>query len=102
MSPDGRTRPRASLSATRPCRCATAFTAPTAQALGVPSSAVRGRVRAVVPQSELHLYATELHSITHGRGNVARRFRGYEQMPHEAAQRVIEEAARAQSELATV
>ena len=58
-------------------------------------------VRAVVPQSELHLYATELHSLTHGRGNVARRFKGYEQMPHEAAQKVIEDPTRAQSELAT-
>jgi len=47
------------------------------------------RVRAVVPQSELHLYATDLHSRTHGRATFTRRFRGYEQMPAEAAERVI-------------
>ena len=49
------------------------------------------RVRAIVPQAELHLYATDLHSMTHGHGNFAQRFKGYEQMPGEAAQRVINE-----------
>ena len=53
------------------------------------------RIRAVVPQAELHLYATDLHSKTHGRGTFTRRFKGYEQMPHEAAQRVVEESAKA-------
>ena len=52
------------------------------------------RIRAVVPQAELHLYATDLHSKTHGRGTFTRRFKGYEQMPHEAAQRVVEENAK--------
>jgi elongation factor G len=52
------------------------------------------RVRAVVPQAELHLYATDLHSMTHGRGTFVRRFHGYEQMPGDAAQKVIEESAK--------
>lgn len=47
------------------------------------------RVRATVPQAELHLYATHLSSLTHGRGTLARRFEGYEMMPTEAAQRLI-------------
>jgi elongation factor G len=51
-------------------------------------------VRAAVPQAELHLYATQLHSLTHGRGSARRQFKGYEPMPGDAAQRVIEEAAR--------
>jgi elongation factor G len=51
-------------------------------------------VRAVVPQGELHLYATDLHSLTHGRGTMVRRFKGYEQMPDDAAQRVIEASAK--------
>jgi len=59
------------------------------------------RVRAVVPQAELHLYATELFSLTQGRGTFRRRFKGYEQVPGDAAQRVIDEAAKAQ-ELAEV
>ena len=43
-------------------------------------------VRGHVPQAELHLYATDLNSMTHGRGTFTRRFHGYEQMPPEAAQ----------------
>ena len=56
------------------------------------------RVRAVVPQSELHLYASALQSMTHGRASFRRHFRGYEEMPSEAAQRVVEEASKAQVE----
>ncbi|HEX6058823.1 MAG TPA: elongation factor G [Gemmatimonadaceae bacterium] len=54
-------------------------------------SAGAGRtvVRAVIPQSELHLYATQLHSLTHGRATFTRRFHGYEEVPGEAAQKVI-------------
>jgi elongation factor G len=60
-----------------------------------PAATGRGTtVRAAVPQAELHLYATQLHSLTHGRGSVRRQFKGYEPMPTDAAQRVIEEAAR--------
>jgi len=51
------------------------------------------RVHAVVPQSELHLYASALQSMTHGRATFRRRFRGYEEMPADAAQRVVQEAA---------
>jgi elongation factor G len=56
------------------------------------------RVRAVVPQSELHLYASALQSMTHGRASFRRQFRGYEEMPSDAAQRVVNEAARGQTE----
>src|SRR5215203_1402794 len=63
-----------------------------AQILGTePAPAdMRGtRVRAIVPQSELHLYASALQSMTHGRARLRREFKGYEEMPGEAAQRVI-------------
>src|SRR6476620_4527615 len=56
------------------------------------------RVRAVVPQSELHLYASALQSMTHGRAVFNRHFRGYEEMPPDAAQRVVNEVAKEQSE----
>jgi elongation factor G len=65
-----------------------------AQILGTEPAAadMRGtRVRAIVPQSELHLYASALQSMTHGRARLRRQFRGYEEMPGEAAQRVIAE-----------
>ena len=65
-----------------------------------PDDVVGTRVRAVVPQSELHLYASALQSMTHGRASFRRHFRGYEEMPNEAAQRVVEEATRAQAESA--
>ncbi|HEX5832018.1 MAG TPA: hypothetical protein VFY16_13640, partial [Gemmatimonadaceae bacterium] len=53
-------------------------------------------VRAIVPQGELHLYATELQSLSHGHATYTRRFRGYEQMPPDAAHRVIESSAKEQ------
>src|SRR3954469_25008428 len=54
------------------------------------------RVRAVVPQSELHLYASALQSMTHGRAVFHRQFRGYEEMPPEAAQRGVAEGVKDQ------
>jgi elongation factor G len=53
---------------------------------------IGARIRAVVPQAELHLYASTLQSMTHGRATYSRRFRGYEEMPHEAAARIVAEA----------
>ena len=55
-------------------------------------------VKALVPQAELHLYATDLSSLTHGHAVYRRRFHGYEQMPAEAAQRVINESAKQKKE----
>ncbi|MBA3342611.1 MAG: elongation factor G [Gemmatimonadaceae bacterium] len=52
----------------------------------------RSKVHAVVPQAELHLYATDLFSKTHGHGTFVQRFKGYEQMPPEATQRVVNES----------
>jgi elongation factor G len=55
----------------------------------------RTRIRAVVPHAELHLYGSALQSMTQGRAVYTRRFRGYDEMPGDAAQRVITEAAKA-------
>lgn len=59
----------------------------------------RTRVRAVVPQAELHLYATDLSSMTHGRASFVRRFRGYEEVPPDATQKIIAESPRGTEEL---
>ncbi|MBA3558323.1 MAG: elongation factor G [Gemmatimonadaceae bacterium] len=59
-------------------------------------------VRAIVPQGELHLYATDLNSMTHGRGTFSCRLRGYEEMPAEAAQKVISESSKDHKEMAEV
>ncbi len=62
--------------------------------LGTQADERRTTVRAVVPRSELHLYATQLHSLSHGHGIFSRRFNGYEQVPAEAAQKLIAEHTR--------
>ena len=53
------------------------------------------RIRAVVPQAELHLYASTLQSMTQGRATFTRKFKGYEETPNEVAQRVIVEHSKA-------
>jgi elongation factor G len=49
---------------------------------------VGSRVRAIVPEGELHLYATTLYSLTHGRASLVRRAYGYEVAPAEVVTRV--------------
>jgi len=69
------------------------------QILGTESADGGGMVvKGYAPQAELHLYATDLNSMTHGRGTFTRRFHGYEQMPPDAASKVIEEAAKEKKE----
>ncbi|HKO16948.1 MAG TPA: elongation factor G [Gemmatimonadaceae bacterium] len=58
------------------------------------------RVRAVVPEAELYAYASTLQSMTQGRATFTKRFKGYEEVPHDVAQRVIEGAAKEQEEVA--
>jgi elongation factor G len=55
-------------------------------------------IRAVVPQAELHGYATSVQSMTHGRASFKRRFKGYEEAPQDVAQQVIEEHAKEREE----
>jgi len=55
-------------------------------------------VKAVVPQAEMHLYATDLSSLSHGHASFRKRFHGYEQMPHDAALKVVNESAKAKKE----
>ncbi|MGH7688087.1 MAG: elongation factor G [Gemmatimonadaceae bacterium] len=62
--------------------------------LGTEAAAEGNRVRAVIPQAELYMYASALQSMTQGRATFTRRFRGYEEMPSDAAQRVIGESTR--------
>ncbi|HVA58198.1 MAG TPA: elongation factor G [Gemmatimonadaceae bacterium] len=67
--------------------------------LGTEATADGTRVRAVIPQAELHMYASALQSMTQGRAVFTRRFRGYEEMPADAAQRVIAESAKEHEEV---
>jgi elongation factor G len=47
-------------------------------------------VSAQVPQSELFSYATELRSLTHGRGTFTATLDHYEEVPQHVAEKVIE------------
>ncbi len=51
-------------------------------------------VRATVPQSELYQYSVDLRSMTQGQGVYTLTFSHYEEVPHEVAQKIIEEAKR--------
>jgi len=66
--------------------------------LGTDTTPDGPRVRAVIPQAELHLYASALQSMTQGRAAFTRHFHGYEEVPGETAQKVISEASREHEE----
>ncbi|GJG87782.1 elongation factor G [Gemmatimonadetes bacterium T265] len=68
------------------------------QILGTERGEEGTRVRAMVPQAELHLFATQLFSLTHGRGGFVRRAGGYERVPGEVEQKVVAEYAKRREE----
>jgi elongation factor G len=49
-------------------------------------------VRALVPLAELYRYSTSLRSMTQGRGTHTRRFNGYEEVPSDLMQKIVESA----------
>ncbi len=58
--------------------------------LGMDSDGGQQTVRALVPQAELFTYATELRSLTGGRGTFRQAHAAYEEVPANEAHRVIE------------
>jgi len=68
------------------------------QILGTEPADGATKIRAIVPQAELHGYATSVQSMTHGRAFFKRHFKGYDEAPHEVAQKVIEEHAKEREE----
>lgn len=50
------------------------------------------RIRAAVPQAELYQYSVDLRSMTQGQGVYSLDFSRYEEVPHEIAQKIIEQA----------
>jgi elongation factor G len=65
-----------------------------------PTGATTGytHIRAIVPQAELHLYASTLQSMTQGRATYTRKFKGYEEAPHDVAQKVVAEHGKQKEE----
>lgn len=58
--------------------------------LGMDTDGGEQILRALVPQAELATYATELRSITGGRGTFSAKLSTYEEVPAHVAQKVIE------------
>jgi len=58
--------------------------------LGMDTDGGQQILRALVPQAELFTYATELRSITGGRGTFSAKLSTYEEVPAHVAQKVIE------------
>jgi len=59
--------------------------------LGMDTSDGMQVVRAHVPQSELFSYATELRSLSGGRGSFSATLAQYEEVPSHVAQKIIEQ-----------
>jgi elongation factor G len=55
------------------------------------------RIRATVPQAELYQYSVDLRSMTQGQGVYTMDFSHYEDVPHDAAEKIIS-AAKAEAE----
>lgn len=57
-----------------------------------------GMVEAEIPQAEMFKYATDLRSMTQGRGSFIFEFARYEEAPHAVAQKIIEESKNTKDE----
>lgn len=55
-------------------------------------------VKAMVPLAELYRYSTSLRSMSQGRGTHTRKFEGYEEVPGDLMQKIIDEAKKAEEE----
>ncbi len=60
--------------------------------LGMTPEGGRQKVKAYVPQAEMYKYSTQLRSLTQGRGLFTGTFSHYEEVPGDAAQKIIAEA----------
>ena len=56
------------------------------------------RVTAEAPMGEMFKYATDLRSMTQARGSFTMRFERYEEMPADAAKKIIESAQKEEEE----
>lgn len=74
------------------------ITAKRGQVLGMDSSDGMQRLRAQVPQAEMFHYATELRSITQGRGRFSWKLDHYAEVPHNVAEKVIAEREKVAAE----
>ncbi|HSJ05098.1 MAG TPA: elongation factor G [Longimicrobiales bacterium] len=67
--------------------------------LGMEQDGQKTRVKALVPQAELYKYATTLRSITQGRAFHSRKLFGYEEVPSNVQQKVVDAAKKEKEEV---
>jgi len=65
---------------------------------GMDSNGKMQIIKATVPLSEMHDYATKLRSITQGRGIFKRKFSHYEEVPKEIEAKIVAEAQKEEAE----
>jgi elongation factor G len=65
---------------------------------GMESEGSIQKIKAQVPQAEMYRYASQLRSMTQGRGTFVQKFSHYEEVPKENAERIIAEAAKDKEE----
>ena len=58
--------------------------------LGLEQEEGKQIVNAEAPHAEMFKYATDLRSMTQGRGEFSMEFARYEEVPHESAQKIID------------
>ncbi len=58
---------------------------------GMEPDGTNQKIKAQVPQAEMYNYSVDLRSMTQGQGVFSLTFSHYEQVPHDAAQKVIDE-----------
>jgi elongation factor G len=68
------------------------------QILGTDQDGRLTKIRAMIPESEMYKYSTQLHSITHGRGTFHAEFSSYQEAPPEVAAKVAAERAKEEEE----
>ena len=56
------------------------------------------QLEATVPQSEMFKYATDLRSMTQGRGSFSMEFDSYQEVPAQNARKIIESAKKDEDE----
>lgn len=66
--------------------------------LGMDSVGGKQVIKATVPLAEMFSYSIDLRSITQGRGNFEMEFSNYEQVPHDAAEKIIAESKMEETE----
>lgn len=67
--------------------------------LGMEPTGHKTVIRALVPEAELYKYATTLRSISQGRASHSRSFYAFEEVPAQAAQKIIEAAEKEKEEV---